>query len=211
MTTPRLPHQAEEAQQLADDYSRLPPQPKKEKWALESKAYGELLVADQRHDPRVLFSSRLLLPFSYCIERWCCLRDGQKAHHQDDNHLVASFTFGGHSSAFRFTLRADRAARFVNLALAVTVSFLVVASSTPCSQERKQDVNRPCTKTRKKGEHRWCAPWTGDRQHRRRPQRGFLTGATIVLVTFTLLSFHLAGLSHTSKLKVPTGKPVYKA
>ncbi|MCL5269189.1 MAG: hypothetical protein M1457_01200 [bacterium] len=183
-------------------------------WALEGKAYSELLAMTNDMIRGVLFYLALLLPFSYCIERLVVASGTIKRRIiWMTTIFIASFTILALiHPAFRFTLTPLIVLlAFIILALAVTVSMLVVGKFDTMLQERKQDVTGQHEDTQNVGNIAVRAVDLGIANIRRRPQRGFLTGMTIVLVTFTLLSFtSLVPEVSTSRLKVPTGNPVYK-
>jgi hypothetical protein len=111
--------------------------------------------------------------------------------------------------AFRFTLTPLIVLlAFVILALAATVSLLVVGKFDRMLQERKQELTGLHEDIRNVGRVLVHAIDLGIANIRRRPRRGFLTAMTIVLVTFTLLSFtSLVPELSISKLDHSTGNP----
>ena len=184
-------------------------------WALESKVYGELLDMTNNMIRGVLFYLALLVPFAYCLER--LLLAGSTIRRRIGG-MVAIFAAGfgvlaiAHP-AFRFTLTPVIVLlAFVILALAVTVSLLVVGKFDRMLQERKQELIGLHEDIRNVGRIAVHAIDLGIANIRRRPKRGFLTATTIVLVTFTLLSFtSLVPELNISKLPHILGEPsVYK-
>lgn len=182
-------------------------------WSLESKAYIELLSMTNNMIKGVMFYLALLLPFSYALERL----------------LFASVTIRGRLTwmivifvgsfailalvhpAFRFTMTPTIVLlAFVILALAVTVMSLLVGKFDKLLKERKQSLVGVHEDAQNAGNVAVRALDLGVANIRRRPQRGFLTAMTIVIVTFTLLSFtSLVPEVGISTLKHPTGQPVY--
>ncbi len=161
-------------------------------WALESKVYGELLDMTNNMIRGVLFYLAMLIPFAYCLER--LLLAGNTIRRRIIG-MVVVFAIGfvvlavAHP-AFRFTLTPLIVLlAFIILALAVTVSLLVVSKFDRMLQERKQQLAGLHEDIRNVGRVLVHAIDLGIANIRRRPRRGVLTAATIVLVTFTLLSF----------------------
>jgi len=183
-------------------------------WALESKAYGELLAMTNNMIKGVLFYLALLLPFSYCLER-ILVASGtiRKRIAWMTAIFTASFAvLALIHPAFRFTLTPLIVLlAFAILALAATVSVLIVGKFDSMLRERKQALT---------GLHEDNVSTTniairaidlGIANIRRRPRRGLLTGMTIVLVTFTLLSFTaIIPTVALSRLAHPSGNPTYR-
>ena len=183
-------------------------------WALENRAYTELLATTNNLVQGVLFYLALLLPFAYCMERI----------------LFASGTirrrifwmvtiFGGSFAvlalihpAFRFTMTPLIVLlAFIILALAVTVGLLVAGRFDTLLREQKQATSGVHEEAANTGGIAIRAVDLGIANIRRRPQRGFLTALTIVLVTFTLLSFtSIVPVVSISKLPHREGCPAYK-
>ena len=161
-------------------------------WALESKVYGELLGMTNNMIRGVLFYLALLIPFAYCLER--LLLAGGTIRKRILG-MVAIFTAGFVvlaivHPAFRFTLTPLIVLlAFVILALGIAVMALVVGKFDRMLQERKQTLTGLHEDIRNVGRIAVHAIDLGIANIRRRPRRGFLTAMTIVLVTFTLLSF----------------------
>lgn len=182
-------------------------------WSLESKAYVELRDMTGNMIKGVMFYLALLLPFSYVLER--LLFASVTVRRRITWMLII---FAGSFAvlavvhpAFRFTMTpAIVLLAFVILALAVTVMSLLTGKFDTLLKEQKQAAGGIHEDAQNAGNVLVRALDLGVANIRRRPQRGFLTAMTIVLVTFTLLSFtSLVPESGISTLKHPTGKPVY--
>ena len=182
-------------------------------WALESKAYGELLAMANNMIRGVLFYLLLLLPFAYCLER-LVLNSGTirgrvigMAGIFTASFLVLALIH----PAFRFTLTPMLVLiAFIILALAVAVSILILGKFDGMLMERKHALTGLHEDTVAIGNVAARAVDLGIANIRRRPQRAFLTGATIVLVTFTLLSFtSIVPEVSITRLRHPEGKPEY--
>ncbi|MCX7847253.1 MAG: ABC transporter permease, partial [bacterium] len=161
-------------------------------WAAAGQAYAETLgmVNDMIHG--VLFYLCLLLPLAYCGERL----------------VIGARTIQGRVSwvgvvfagcfwvlvvvhpAFRFTLTPFLVLlAFVIVALVMTVGVLVVGRVDGLLRARKEaEVGRHEEQYRRGGVAARAVD-LGIANIRRRPQRGFLTGMSVVIVTFILLSF----------------------
>ncbi len=183
-------------------------------WALESRAYGELLRMANNMIRGVIFYLALLIPFSYCLERL----------------LLASATIRGRITgmvvifagtfailalvhpAFRFTLTPMLVLlSFVILVLGVTVGAMVLGKIDALLRERKHAVSGLHEDHLDVGSVTTRAVDLGIANIRRRPQRAFLTALTITLVTFTLLSFtSLVPELGISRLRHPEGVPLYR-
>jgi len=183
-------------------------------WATEGKVYNEVLVMINNMIQGVLFYLALLLPLAYCLERLVVASQTLK------RRLVWIVTIFAVSfailaavhPAFRFTITPLLVLlAFVILALVVTVSIIVVKRMDSMLRERKEAAV---------GRHEEHATGSsvvvravdlGISNIRRRPQRGILTGMTVVAVTFVLLSFtSLIPTISISKLTHPEGAATYK-
>ena len=180
-------------------------------WALESKAYGELLSTTTNMIRGVLFYLAMLLPFSYCLER--LLLAGGTIRRRILG-MVSIFTAGFIvlavvHPAFRFTLTPLIVLlAFIIISLAGVVSLLIVGKFDRMLRERKQAIAGVHEDIRNVGRIAIHAVDLGIANIRRRPRRGFLTAMTIVLVTFTLLSFtSLVPELNISKLGHISGYP----
>ncbi|MGD0090493.1 MAG: FtsX-like permease family protein [Planctomycetota bacterium] len=161
-------------------------------WALESKAYSELLSMTNNLVQGVLFYLALLLPFAYCLERLVFASGTiRKRIVWMVAIFAASFTvLALIHPAFRFTMTPFIVLlAFIILALALTVSFLITGRFDALLREQKQLLTGVHEEAANVGGIAVRAIDLGIANIRRRPQRGFLTALTIILVTFTLLSF----------------------
>lgn len=183
-------------------------------WALEGKAYSEILAMIDNMVRGVLFYLALLLPFSYCLERllvasgtikrrivWIC--------------TIFSLCFlmlAAVHPAFRFTMTPFLVLlAFIIIALVAAVSVLIVSRMDSVLQERKRVEAGRHDESANVGGIAVRAVDLGISNIRRRPQRAFLTGLTVVLVTFILLSFtSLVPVVSISRLKHPDGEPTYR-
>ncbi len=182
-------------------------------WALESKAYGELLAMANNMIRGVLFYLLLLLPFAYCLERLVLNSGTIRGRILGMTGIfTASFlVLALIHPAFRFTLTPMLVLiAFIILSLAVAVSLLIMGKFDAMLMERKHALTGAHEDTLAAGNVAARAVDLGIANIRRRPQRAFLTGATIVLVTFTLLSFtSIVPEVSISRLRHPEGEPVY--
>ena len=183
-------------------------------WALEGRAYGEVLSVINNMIRGVLFYLALLLPFSYCLER-LLIASGTIKRRVLWICLIFSVCFAALAAlhpAFRFTLTPFLVLlAFIIVALVVTVSVLIVARMDAVLQERKQARVGRHEEQLKVGGIAVRAVDLGISNIRRRPQRGFLTALTVVTVTFILLSFiSLVPVVSISKLNHPEGRPTYR-
>jgi len=182
-------------------------------WALESKAYSELLSTTNDMIQGVLFYLALLLPFSYCLERLVFASSTIRRRIAWMTIIFAA-SFGALAlihPAFRFTMTPLLVLlAFVILALAGVVSVLVAARFDAMLREAKQLVTGTHEEAVSAGSIAVRALDLGIANIRRRPQRGFLTALTIVLVTFTLLSFtSVVPTVSISRLPHRTGRAAY--
>ncbi|HDP36172.1 MAG TPA: FtsX-like permease family protein [Candidatus Hydrogenedentes bacterium] len=207
-------HYLDEAEQAlaANDYSRYRLAAERG-WALESKAYSELLAMANNMIRGVLFYLILLLPFAYCLER-LALNGGTIKRRIAGMAVIFSasfFVLAVIHPAFRFTLTPMLVLiAFVILALAVAVSVLILGKFDGMLMERKHALTGIHEDTVALSNVAVRAIDLGIANIRRRPQRAFLTGTTIVLVTFTLLSFtSIVPEVSISRLRHPLGKPEY--
>lgn len=183
-------------------------------WALEGKAYAEILAMINNMIRGVLFYLALLLPFSYCLERllvasgtikrriiWICVI-----------FSVCFLLLAAVHPAFRFTLTPFLVLlAFIIMALVATVSVLIVVRMDAVLQERKQAATGRHEDQKNVGGIAVRAVDLGISNIRRRPQRAFLTGLTVVMVTFILLSFtSLVPVVSISRLRHPDGVPTYR-
>jgi len=183
-------------------------------WALESGVYNELLGTANNMIKGVLFYLLLLLPFSYCLER-LVVASGTIKGRIIGMMVVFTISFAGLwliHPAFRFTMTPLLVLlAFVILSLAVSVSVLIVGKFDAMLQERKQAATGTHEDNVAMGNVAVRAIDLGIANIRRRPQRAWLTGTTIVLVTFTLLSFtSVVPEVSIARLKHPDGEPVYR-
>jgi hypothetical protein len=180
-------------------------------WALEGRAYGELLSTTNNMIRGVLFYLAVLIPCSYCLER-LLLAGGTIRRRIIGMVTIFSASFAvlalAHP-AFRFTLTPLIVLlAFVILSLAAAVSVLLVGKFDRMLQEQKAAVTGLHQEIRNIGRIAVHALDLGIANIRRRPKRGFLTAMTIVLVTFTLLSFtSLVPELNISRLRHTAGNP----
>lgn len=183
-------------------------------WSLESKAYIELLSMTNNMIKGVIFYLALLLPFSYALERLLFAFGTVRRRIIGMTAIFAgSFTILALiHPAFRFTMTPMIVLlAFVILALAVTVMCLLIGKFDTLLTQRKQALGGVHEDAPNTGSITIRALDLGIANIRRRPQRGFLTAMTLVLVTFTLLSFtSIVSDAGISSLRHPTGKPVYR-
>lgn len=183
-------------------------------WALEGKAYTEILAMIDNMVRGVLFYLALLLPFSYCLER-LTVASGTIKRRIIWISVIFSLCFlllAAVHPAFRFTMTPFLVLlAFIIMALVVTVSVLIVARMDSVLQERKRVETGRHDESSNVGGIAVRALDLGISNIRRRPQRAFLTGLTVVLVTFILLSFtSLVPMVSISRLKHPDGMPTYR-
>jgi hypothetical protein len=183
-------------------------------WALENRSYTELLAMTNNMIHGVLFYLALLLPFSYCLER---LLFASGTIRRRISWMVAIFAASFAvlaliHPAFRFTMTPLIVLlAFIILALAVTVGLLIAGRFDTLLREQKQAASGVHEEAANTGGIAVRAVDLGIANIRRRPQRGFLTALTIVLVTFTLLSFtSIVPAVSISKLPHRDGWPAYK-
>ena len=180
-------------------------------WSLESKAYGELLSMTNNMIRGVLFYLAMLLPFAYCMER-LVLASGTIKKRMAGVFGIFIATFAVLAlvhPAFRFTLTPLVVLQaFVVLALSGTVCWLMLGRFDAMLQRQKQALTGLREDARNVGGIAVRAIDLGIANIRRRKQRGFLTGMTIVAVMFTLLSFvSIVPELNISKLRHPDGVP----
>ena len=183
-------------------------------WALEGKAYAEILDVINNMIRGVLFYLALLLPFSYCLERllvasgtikrrivWICVI-----------FSICFLLLAAVHPAFRFTMTPLLVLlAFVIVSLVTTVSVIIISRMDSVLQERKRMVGGRHDEASNVGGIAVRAVDLGISNIRRRPQRAFLTGLTVVLVTFILLSFtSLVPVVSISRLKHPDGVASYR-
>lgn len=183
-------------------------------WALESKAYSELYTITNNMIRGVLFYLALLVPFAYCFERL----------------LFAAATIRGRilgmmavfAISFLGLVMVHPAFRFAKTPLVVLLAFLILSLAVAVIALIMGKFDRLLLQQKMMavGIHEDSANLGGTIARaidlgisniRRRPQRCFLTAATIVLITFTLLSFtSLVPETSISILQHPKGEPVYR-
>lgn len=183
-------------------------------WSLESLAYGDILGTINNMIHGVLFYLVLLLPLSYCLERLLVASGTIKRKLGWMGAIFAAsfLVLAAVHPAFRFTMTPFLVLlAFIILTLVVTVSGLVFTRVDSVLQERKRVTAGYHEEQSRRGGIAVRALDLGISNIRRRPQRGFLTGLSVVMVTFILLSFtSLVPTTSISKLRHPTGKPVYR-
>ncbi len=161
-------------------------------WSSEIKAYPEILSAANDMVQGVIFYLALLLPFAYAMERLliCAPTIRGRIIGMLSIFVVGFLVLAVVHPAFRFTLTpALVLLAFVILALVVTVSMLVWSKFDAMLQEvrtarlgmHEADVNRAGAAV-----SAFDLGLSNVRRHRR---RAILTATTVVVVTFTLLSF----------------------
>lgn len=161
-------------------------------WSLEARAYPEILTIANDMIHGVIFYLFLLLPFAYCFERLVIAASTITGRLTG---IFATFLTGFVvlmlvHPAFRLTITPLLVLlAFVILALSVAVIAILVGKfdrlmwqlRSAAGGLHESDVNRAGAATR--------AIDLGIANLRRRRQRTILTCSTLVLVTFTLLSF----------------------
>jgi len=162
----------------------------------------------------VLFYLALLLPFSSCFERLLFAASTIRGR------ILGMMAIFGVSflglvlvhPAFRFTKTPLVVLlAFLILSLALVVIALILGKFDRLLLEQKMLITGVHEDTSNLGGTTARAIDLGISNIRRRPQRCFLTAATIVLVTFTLLSFtSLIPETSISVLRHPKGTPEYK-
>lgn len=182
-------------------------------WAAAGQAYAETLDMVNNMIHGVLFYLFLLLPLAYCMERLVI------ASHTIQRRIIwigilFAVSFGVLAivhPAFRFTLTPFLVLlAFVIIALVTTVGILLVGRVDALLQARKQAAGGRHEEQYRRGGVAVRALDLGMSNIRRRPQRGFLTGLSIVIVTFILLSFtSLVPTISISRLTHPRGVPAY--
>lgn len=183
-------------------------------WALESKAYSELYTITNNMIRGVLFYLALLVPFSFCFER---LLYGSTTIRGRIIGMVTIFAI-----SFLGLVMVHPAFRFAKTPLVVLLAFLILSLAVAVIALIMGKFDRILLQQKmlSVGIHEDSANLGGTIARaidlgisniRRRPQRCFLTAATIVLITFTLLSFtSLVPETSISILKHPKGEPVYR-
>ena len=183
-------------------------------WALEGKAYAEVLSVINNMIRGVLFYLALLLPFSYCLERLLIAAGTIKRRIAGIAAIFSAcfLLLAAVHPAFRFTLTPFLVLlAFIIVALVATVAVLIVARMDAVLQERKRALVGRHDEQLNLGGIAVRAVDLGISNIRRRPQRGFLTGLTVVMVTFILLSFtSLTPVVSISRLRHPEGVPSYR-
>jgi len=183
-------------------------------WALEGKAYTEVLGSINNMIHGILFYLALLLPLAYCLERLLIASETIKKRLGWIGGIFAgSFAvLALVHPAFRFTMTPLLVLlAFVILALVVMVSVLLVGRMDRLLQQRKEGTTGRHSEQVQRGGIAVRAIDLGMSNIRRRPQRGFLTGLTVVMVTFILLSFtSMTPTISISRLTHPEGRATYR-
>ncbi len=183
-------------------------------WSLEGKAYSEIidLINNMLHG--VLFYLALLLPLSYCLERLLIASVTLKKR---IIWMAGIFSFCFIAlaiihPAFRFTMSPLLVLlAFTILSLVVTVSVLIISKMDSVLLEQKRATTGRHEEQYRRAGVLIRAFDLGISNIRRRPQRGFLTGLSVVMVMFILLSFtSLVPVVSISRLTHPRGEPVYE-
>lgn len=182
-------------------------------WAAAGQAYAETLaiVNDMIHG--VLFYLFLLLPLAYCLERLVVgARTIQRRVAWIGGLFALSFlVLAVVHPAFRFTLTPFLVLlAFVIITLVTTVSALVLSRVDGLLHARKLALVGLHEEHYRRAGVVARALDLGMANIRRRPQRGFLTGTSVVIVTFILLSFtSLVPTVSISRLEHPKGFATY--
>ena len=182
-------------------------------WALGGKAYVETLATINSMIHGVLFYLALLLPLAYCLERLFVASETiHKRVQWIGGIFAASFVLlAVVHPAFKFTLTPLLVLlAFVIITLVTMVGVLILSKMDVVLQERKRAaIGRHEDQYRRAGVAVRALD-LGMSNIRRRPQRGFLTGLSVVVVTFILLSFtSLVPSTSISRLAHPHGTPTY--
>jgi hypothetical protein len=182
-------------------------------WAVEGQAYAETLGSINNMIHGVLFYLALLVPLAYFLERLLIAARTVKGR-IIGVALVFSACFAllvAVHPAFRFTFTPLLVLlAFVILTLVVAVSFLVVSKMDAVLQERKVAAVGRHEEQRRTAGLVVRALDLGISNIRRRPQRGALTGLTVITTTFILLSFtSLVPVTSISRLPHPRGQAGY--
>jgi len=182
-------------------------------WSLEGKAYSEIIALINNMLHGVLFYLALLIPLSYCLER---LLIASVILKKRISWMAAIFTFCFIAlaiihPAFRFTMSPLLVLlAFTIISLVVTVSILIISKMDSVLLEQKRAATGQHEAQYRRAGVLIRALDLGISNIRRRPQRGFLTGLSIVMVMFILLSFtSLVPTVSISRLTHPHGEPVY--
>jgi len=182
-------------------------------WAAAGQAYAETLAMVNNMIHGVLFYLLLLLPLAYCLERLLVASETiQRRIIWIGVIFAASFgVLALVHPAFRFTLTPFLVLlAFVIVALVTTVGLLIIGRVDDLLQARKQAAGGRHDDQYRRAGVAVRALDLGMSNIRRRPQRGFLTGLTVVVVTFILLSFtSLVPAVSISRLTHPRGVAAY--
>jgi len=182
-------------------------------WAAAGQAYAETLAMVNNMIHGVLLYLFLLLPLAYCVERLLVASQTIPRRIMWIGALFAG-SFGVLAlvhPAFRFTLTPFLVLlAFVIVALVTTVGALLLGRVDALLHARKQAVGGRHDEQYRRGGVAVRALDLGMSNIRRRPQRGFLTGLAVVIVTFILLSFtSLVPAVSISRLRHPRGVAAY--
>ena len=182
-------------------------------WSLEGKAYSEIIALINNMLHGVLFYLALLIPLSYCLER---LLVASVILKKRIIWMAGIFTFCFIAlaiihPAFRFTMSPLLVLlAFTIISLVVTVSILIISKMDSVLLEQKRAATGQHEAQYRRAGVLMRALDLGISNIRRRPQRGFLTGLSVVMVMFILLSFtSLVPVVSISRLTHPRGEPVY--
>jgi len=152
------------------------------------------------------------LPFSYCFERLLFAASTIRDVYWNDGVFGVSFLglVLVQSGVPLHQNTPGGVLAFLILSLALAVIALILGKFDRLLLEQKMLVTGLHEDASNLENHGTCSG-SGISNIRRRPQRCFLTAATIVLVTFTLLSFtSLIPETSISVLRHPKGTPEYK-
>ena len=189
-----------------DAYSR-------QAWAYEAKVYPQAQATANDVVKGVIFYLFLLIPFSYFMERLLFSRADLKSQvgYAGGIFLIIFLIFSQIHPAFEITINPIIVLiAFVMLALSVIVSMLVWSKF----EEQLQAFNRTVSGVHKadvgKASIAFAAFALGISNMRRRKERTLLTCITLVLLTFTVLSFtSVVNYTRVNDVKAP-GTPGYQ-
>lgn len=183
-------------------------------WAAAGQAYAETLSMVNNMIHGVLFYLALLLPLSYCLERLLVSSETINSRITWIGIIfAASFAvLALVHPAFRFTMTPFLVLlAFIIVALVTTVAILIVGRVDALLQAQKQAAGGRHEDQYRRTGVAVRALDLGMSNIRRRPQRGFLTGLSVVVVTFILLSFtSLIPAVSISRLTHPRGTATYR-
>lgn len=188
-----------------DSYSRAA-------WAYEARVYPQALATANDVVQGVIFYLFLLIPFAYFLERLLFAKSNLRTQlgYAFVIFLVVFFVFSQIHPAFDLTINPlIILIAFVMLALSVIVSLLVWGKF----EEELKALRRTITGVHKadvgKASIAFAAFSLGISNMRRRKERTLLTCITLILLTFTVLSF-TSVVNQIRTNKVPgEGKAIY--